>query len=92
MAVESDPTSLKIEKNHNAMVQNLALGMLLTVAYLSAPLVGIHDFDTKLYIVSLLLGFGIINYLPKTNGLPPGSIGGFTFIKAILLAMSGKHV
>jgi hypothetical protein len=82
----NDPASVKIEKSHNAMIQNMVLGSLLTTAYLSAPLVGIRDFSTNFYVTAMLAGFGVVN-LPKLFGKPTGSVGGFT-----LLAGSAKYV
>ncbi len=82
----SDASEVKIQKSHNATVQNIVLGGLLTSAYISAPLVGIHDFNTSLYVGSMLAGFGIVN-LPAIVGRAAGSVGGFS-----MLGFSAKYI
>jgi hypothetical protein len=65
--------------NHPATIQTLVLGALLTVAYLSANMVGIHDFSTTLYVSSMLIGFGVVG-LPAAWGGKQGSLGPLAII------------
>lgn len=84
--IPSDPTQLKIENSQNAMIQNLAIGLFLTIGYVTALMYGDKAFDARLYVGSLLLGFGVINGPAWLGKGKAGSLGGFT-----LLATMPKH-
>jgi hypothetical protein len=83
--------------NHPATIQTLVLGALLTIAYLSANIVGIHDFSTTLYISSMLIGFGVVS-LPAAWGGKQGTIGPIAIVSFVLKlagligSASGKNI
>lgn len=76
---KSDPPLVKISKFHNSLIQNLGFCAILTIAYLTAPLIGKNDFSTTAYLVLMAASIGLIN-LPKTFGKDPGTIGNFTML------------
>ena len=64
MEVKSDPPPIKLRKITTALLQNLGFCSLLTVAYLSAPLVGINDLTTNTYLLLMAVAVGL-NYTPR---------------------------
>lgn len=69
---------VQIARTHDAMLQNVSLGVLLTAAFIARADV----FPVEWYVGSMLAGFGVIN-APAFFGKPRGSIGGFTLALSV---------
>lgn len=80
---KSDPPQVKISHGHNALAQNIALGVLLTFAFCTR-----NDFLVEWYVGAMLGGFGVVN-LPVLFGRKAGSIGGITLLASMPKLVGG---
>ncbi len=88
----SDTPAVKIEKAHDARTQNIALGLLLTVAFVLDNCVGSKTFTVWLYLGSMGAGFGVVNFVPQLLGKAPGTVGGLTLLASVPKLLSALAV